>query len=131
MPYVSEWVSNEVAFEIEGIEVYHVYRDDEWDQGVRNDKYTLDENGNEEDDAFRIADLPLPEGYSGPKLPTQFLSKPEHWRGTYDDWKQSDTYTQLSSEWDQWHKTGSRQNQIARLTNAIANKLGPWAEDAA
>lgn len=60
MPYSSEWVEPEVFMEHNGTKVYHIYKDDDIDQGPRFYWFTLDPvNGSDTDQehVFDVRDL--------------------------------------------------------------------------
>jgi len=58
MPYKEEWVDPEVFLEHKGITIYHIYKNDNIDQGERTYHYTTDiEEGERGDSAFDVRDL--------------------------------------------------------------------------
>ena len=129
MPYTTEWVSNEVAFEVDGVTVFHVYKNDDMSEGRRTYWFTLDENGNEADDAFDVRDLPVPPDYDGPRQPSRHLSTPAGWQGTYQAWRETDLYREINAEWNDYYAAGGEEPLIrARMEHAIRNKIGPFAQ---
>lgn len=60
MPYV--WKDNEVAFEHNGVTIYHVHKHDMADCYKRDNFYHISPGGSEEDDeCFDVRDIPHPE----------------------------------------------------------------------
>lgn len=57
MPYFRDWTSNEVAFNINGTNIYHVYKNDDADEGPRVWHFALSDDALE-DEAFDVRDLP-------------------------------------------------------------------------
>lgn len=57
MPYMTIETDPEVFMEHKGIKVYHVYINDNWDDGVDDHRYTLDEDGCPDYHDFEIGDL--------------------------------------------------------------------------
>lgn len=60
-----EWVPNELALKYQGVSIYHIYKDDDNGQGVREYWFGLDEygsdNGTDEEEGhivFDVRDLP-------------------------------------------------------------------------
>lgn len=44
MPFTTEWIEPEVALEHEGVTIYHLYSDDDYDQGRMTYWYTLNKD---------------------------------------------------------------------------------------
>jgi len=63
MPWKNEWVPPEVFLKHREIKVYHVYADDDWDQGPRTYHFTLSEECGEtvcdcpKDDCVNVFDV--------------------------------------------------------------------------
>ena len=60
-----EWVPNELALKYQGVSIYHIYKDDDNGQGVREYWFGLDEYGSDNDTVgdgehivFDVRDLP-------------------------------------------------------------------------
>ena len=56
MPYKTEWVNNDLAIEHNGVKVYHTYKDDEYDNGLMQCWFLLEEDGMNED-SFDVRDI--------------------------------------------------------------------------
>jgi hypothetical protein len=57
MPFQSEWVDPELAVQHRGLKVYHVYRNNDVDQGRRTYWYTTDPTLGEDDDPPYVFDI--------------------------------------------------------------------------
>lgn len=69
MPYTSAFVPAEVFMEHNGVTIYHVYKNDDMNQGARWYLYATTDHGwdaeNDQDGEFDVHDLPTwPEGGS-------------------------------------------------------------------
>ncbi|CAM5291099.1 hypothetical protein ATER59S_00541 [Aquamicrobium terrae] len=123
MPYITEHQSAELFMEHDGVEIYHVYRDNDFDQGARTYWFAVHDDG--DDDAahghhgvFDVRQLPEPP--SPPSLNDRppFIGADdgrEAGFATYEDWKNSSEYARRSKLWDAWHEAGE--------TDAIRNKI--------
>jgi len=61
MPY--RWVPASVFLEHRGVTVYHVYKDDDVEQGARQYWFGVREDCSDSDDAFDVRSLPNPSGH--------------------------------------------------------------------
>lgn len=74
MPYESRWVKPEILLRHKGVTVYHVYKDDEIQSGVRFFHYTTNLDGSESDETtFDVRDIP---GFD-----VKLLPQPEFFNG--------------------------------------------------
>lgn len=123
MPYVTEHRPAELFMEHAGIEIYHVYKNNEFDQGVRTYWFAVHDDGDDDaahgtDGVFDVRHLPEPP--SPPRLDDEPpLIGVEHGREagfeSHDDWKASPEYARRRALWDAWHATGE--------TDAIRNTI--------
>lgn len=61
MPYKTEWVEPEIALQHYDVTIYHLYKDDEIEQGPRTFTFSTSEVGMDQDDGggeFDVRDLP-------------------------------------------------------------------------
>jgi hypothetical protein len=127
MPYVTEWVENEVAFEIDGVTIFHTYKDDERDQGPYRYHFTLDELG-DETTAFDVRELPAAADVERAMEPARFMREPKDWcEPVWGRWKESEDYAKLQKEWDAYHMVADDWIPEA-LALAIKRKEGPFAD---
>jgi len=67
MPFSSEWVPPEEYMSHAGVTVYHVYKDDDVEQGARTYWYTVNPEGGDNDDeeegVFDIREFDNPNGH--------------------------------------------------------------------
>lgn len=127
MPIKTEYVPAELYMEHNGVCIFHVYKDNDFDQGARDFWFAThedgsDDNGHGEDGVFDVRELPVPP--SGPTWAGQppFIGH-EHGReagfDNYDQWKASDEYARRKALWQQWHESGEK----AAIQNTIRHAI--------
>jgi hypothetical protein len=90
MPYVTEWVENELFIEHQDIRIYHVYKDDDLSAGARTYLFTTDPNGFEGGEAsFDIRDIisQLKKNQRTPKSVTKHISRIEEGTAEPNDYE--------------------------------------------
>ena len=98
MPYKSVWVAPEIFLEHKGVTVYHVYHDDEFDQGPYELTFTTDEGSRLDDnEVFDVASLNVPLAHRLKEHPP-FLNSPEFQHATGED------QIRICAEWAAWHE---------------------------
>ncbi len=59
MPYITEWEPNEIALEHKGVKLYHVYKEDDANEGPRTYFFGLTDDASDEGGpSFDVRDLP-------------------------------------------------------------------------
>ncbi len=127
MPYVSEHRPADLFMEHAGVKIYHVYRDNEFDQGIRTYWYAIHDDGNDYNDhaidgVLDVRCLPAPP--SSPRLDEQppFLGA-DHGReagfATFAEWKNSAEFARRKALWDLWHQSGESE----AITNTIRHAI--------
>lgn len=127
MPYITEHQSAELYMEHAGVEIYHVYKNNEIDQGARTYWFAVHDDGDDDtahgsNGVFDVRCLPEP-------LPPPHLDDhppfigADHGReagyASYEDWKASPEYARRSALWNTWHDTGETDAIRNRIRNAI------------
>lgn len=110
MPYVTEHQPAELFMEHAGVEIYHVYKNNEIDQGARTYRFATHDDGDDDnshgrDGVFDVRCLPEPS--SPPHLddhPPYIGADQGIVAGfaSYDDWKASPEYARRNVLWDTW-----------------------------
>lgn len=127
MPFVTEHRPAELFMEHAGVKIYHVYKDNDMEQGARTHWFAIHEDGDDEDvhgynGVFDVRCLPAP------PMPPRLGDQPpyigaEHGReagfDNYDDWKDSPEYARRRALWDIWHDTG----ETAAVRNTIRHAI--------
>jgi hypothetical protein len=57
MPFSSEWIEPEIALEYKGVTVYHVYKNDDWNNGRLQYWFTMKQGGYDCQDDFDVRSL--------------------------------------------------------------------------
>lgn len=124
MPHVTEFRPAKLFMEHKGVEIYHVYEDDDIDQGPRSYWFAVHNDGQVDnahgaDGVFDVRCLPQPD--TSPSLADQppFIGADQgHELGfaSYDEWKDSAEYKRRQQLWHDWHQTVEAQ--------AIKNTIG-------
>ncbi len=127
MPYVTEQRPAELFMEHAGVRIYHVYKENEFDQGVRTYWYAIHDDGNDDnahavDGVFDVRCLPSPA--SGPRLDDQppfigFDQGRAAGFATFNEWKNSPEFARRKALWDQWHQTGESEAISKTIRHAI------------
>jgi hypothetical protein len=98
MPYTSEWAEPEVLLEHKGVTVYHIYKDDDYDQGARRYSYTTDYLGSDDGSCSCagggclcccVFDIRLLPGWTDPHPP--FMGR------------DGDDSPENQAAWERWH----------------------------
>lgn len=127
MPYVTEHQPAELFMEHAGVEVFHVYKNNDVDQGARTYWFAVHDDGDDDasdgnDGVFDVRCLPEPP--SPPRLDDHppFIGV-DHGREagfeSYEDWKGSPEYARRRALWDIWHDTGEADAVRNRIRHAI------------
>ncbi|TKB07093.1 MAG: hypothetical protein E5V75_34200 [Mesorhizobium sp.] len=127
MPYITQHRPAELFMEHAGVEIYHVYKDNEFDQGARTYWFAIHDDGDDDarrapDGVFDVRCLPTPA--SQPRLdghPPFVGVDHGHEAGfaNYDDWKRSPEYARRRALWGLWHAFG----QTAAIQNTIRHAI--------
>lgn len=123
MPYVTEHQPATLFMEHAGVEIFHVYKNNDFDQGTRTYWFAVHDDGDDDaahgsDGVFDVRCLPRPP--SPPRLDDRppFIGA-DHGREagftTYQGWKASSEYAHRRALWDIWHESGE--------TDAIRNSI--------
>ena len=104
MPFGTvRWVKPKVFLTHKGVKVYHVYEEDEIDNGARTFSYTLDVRGGDTEGDFDVRELKT---WKEPTHPPFLCGK-------------DDTPTNKKA-WDKWHKDNV---EIEAIKKAICEAL--------
>lgn len=123
MPYVTEHQPAELFMEHAGVEIYHVYKNNQFHRGARTHWFAVHDDGDDDEvhgsnGVFDVRCLPEPP--SPPHLNDHppFIGADqarEAGFSNYDAWKDSPEYARRRALWDFWHETGE--------TEAIRNTI--------
>lgn len=126
MPYTTVYRPADLYMEHAGVKIYHVYTDNDIDQGARTYLFAIHEDGDDEAGheagVFDVRCLPAPP--SSPRLDEcpPFMGA-DHGReagfATFADWKNSAEFARRRSLWDHWHKSGEAEAIRNTIRNAI------------
>lgn len=124
MPWKNHWVEPKQVFQHAGVTIYHTYRDNEFSEGPDRYCFVCEPADQESESQFDIRSMSYP--LSGPTLRDEPESVGfETWNKygfiSYDDWKASEKYTHLRSQWDAWNESGYRdalENHFCHIIDA-------------
>ncbi len=130
MPYVFEFRPAKLFMEHKGVEIYHVYKDDDIDQGPRIHWFAVHDDGQDDnahgtDGDFDVRCLPLPD--NSPSLADQppFIGAEQgHELGfaSYEEWKKNSAeYKRRQQLWHDWHETVWRHMRRRRSSRAVSD----------
>lgn len=127
MPYVTEHQPAELFMEHAAVKIYHVYKNNELDQGARTHWFAIHDDGDDdarhtEDGVFDVRCLPAPP--SSPRLDDHppFMGVEqgrEAGFANYDDWKRSSEYARRHELWALWLETGEAEAICNTIRHAI------------
>jgi hypothetical protein len=130
MPYVFEFRPAKLFMEHKGVEIYHVYKDDDIDQGPRIHWFAVhddgpDDNAHGTDGVFDVRCLPHP--VCRPPSPISLLSSAANRAmnsgfASYEEWKNSAEYRRRQQLWHDWHETV--ETQAIKNTIRYAIEIG-------
>jgi hypothetical protein len=113
MPYSSQSVPAEKFMSYKGIDIYHVYKDDDIEQGVRDFLFDTDEDSSEDNDTTIYV----------PELSTWKAPKhPPYCQGKHDNPKNH-------KAWEVFHGTGGAQEKAIKEAIKKAIDKGEITED--
>ena len=131
MPYITKHQPAEVFMEHGGVEIYHIYQDNDFSQNVRTYWFAVHEDGDDgashgHDGVFDVRQLPEPP--SPPSLDDRplFIGADDGRRAgftSYDDWKASPEHARRQALWDAWHNSGETEAIRNTIRHAIETGL--------
>lgn len=74
MPYKEVWLPPEVFLEHKGVKVYHVYKNNDADQGIRHFWYGLSPQCSDEGNSFDVRDVARALGIPQPNTPEEIAA---------------------------------------------------------
>lgn len=127
MPYVTKHCSAELLMEHAGVAIYHLYKDNEIEQGARIYRFATHDDGDDSDrhgcnGVFDVERLPTPP--SPPRLHDHppFLGADDGREAgfdSFDDWRESVEYARRRALWDAWHESGEAEAVRNTIRHAI------------
>lgn len=116
MPYATNWSDPEIFTSINGVRVFHTYKEDNVDEGRSRYFYTL--NGNDDESSFDVRTLKVP---SINLLDTH----PPYMSDSYDHWKNASTEERetMKQQWSEWHASGEEDAIKAIIKEALESGL--------
>ncbi|MCO5067052.1 MAG: hypothetical protein M9924_22055 [Rhizobiaceae bacterium] len=127
MPYVTESRPAELFMEHKGVEIYHVYRNDDLHEGPRTYWFAVHDDGQDDnahgtDGVFDVRCLPDPG--NSPPLADQppFIGADQGKElgfASYHEWKGSAEYKRRRQLWRDWHETIEPQAIKSTIRHAI------------
>ncbi len=113
MPYITEHRSAALFMEHAGIAIYHLYKDNDIEQGARTYRFATHDDGDDSDahgenGVFDVEHLPVPP--APPRLDDHppFVGADDGREAGFenlDEWRQSPEYARRRALWHVWHDT--------------------------
>lgn len=109
MPNATDWTSAEMFKKINGVDVFHTYKDDDIDQGINKYRYTLDKDS--DDHSFDVRQLKVPSIGLLDAHPPYKTDSCREWLVATSAEKDA-----ISAQWEKWHRDGDGGEMTAIAT---------------
>lgn len=115
MPYVEKWVAPEKMLKYRGIQIYHAYKDNDYNNGPLTWHYTTDPHASDDDaNEFDVRELSTWIEPSHPPYLSGEGNTPEN-----------------RAAWDEWHKSGIQERHIRTAIKAaiLKGEIKPFTNE--